>query len=97
MGKQYNKLIKRKRRVAYLARRKAALLTEKSTVGRKSSKATATKSAIRKKAATKAASKPAPKVAKKEVAEKAKPDDVLGPEVAGEDLPAEKSEKTPEG
>ena len=42
-------------------------------------------------------SKPAPKVAKKEVAEKAKPDDVLGPEVAGEDTPVEKPEKTPKG
>ena len=48
------------------------------------------------KAATKAASKPAPKVAKKEVAEKAKPDDVLGPEVVGEDALSEKTEKTPE-
>ena len=96
MGKQYNKLIKRKRRTAYLARRKAALLTEKSTAGKKSSKATATKSAARKKVSTKAASKPAPKVTKKEVAEKAKPDDVLGPEVAGEDIPTEKPEKTPE-
>ena len=97
MGKQYNKLIKRKRRVAYLARRKAALLTEKSNVSRKSSNATASKPATRKKTPTKVATKPASKVAKKEVAEKAKPDDVLGPEVAGEDLPAEKPEKTPEG
>ena len=31
MGKQYNKLIKRRRRSAYLARRKAALLTEKAS------------------------------------------------------------------
>jgi len=96
MGKQYNKLIKRRRRTAYLARQKAALLTEKSTAGKKSSKATAAKPATRKKTATKAASKPAPKVAKKEVAEKAKPDDVLGPEVTGKDAPAEKPEKTPE-
>ena len=96
MGKQYNKLIKRRRRTAYLARQKAAILNEKSTAGKKSSKATAAKPATRQTAATKAASKPAPKVAKKEVAEKAKPDDVLGPEVAGEDALSEKTEKTPE-
>ena len=95
MGKQYNKLIKRRRRTAYLARQKAAILTEKSIAVKKSSKATAAKPATRK-AATKAASKPAPKVAKKEVAEKAKPDDVLGPEVVGEDALSEKTEKTPE-
>ena len=97
MGKQYNKLIKRRRRTAYLARQKAALLTEKSNAGKKSSKSTAAKPATRRKAATKAASKPTPRVAKKEVAEKAKPDDVLGPEVAGEDAPVEKPEKTPKG
>ena len=76
MGKQYNKVIKRRRRAAYLAKRKAAL---KQFAGKsvKTEKVKATK--------PKVAKKP---VAKKEkvlektepVAEKANPVDVLGPD-----------------
>ena len=92
MGKQYNKRIKRRRRTAYLARQKAALLTQKASAGKKTVKATAAKAkpATRKKAATKAATKPAPKAVKKEVAEKANPDDVLGPDEAAAKAPAKK-------
>jgi hypothetical protein len=87
MGKQYNKRIKRRRRTAYLARQKAALLTQKASAGKKAVKSPAAKAktTTRKKAAT----KPAPKVAKEEVAEKAKPDDVLGPDEAAAKAPAE--------
>ena len=74
MGKQYKKLIKRRRRTAYLARRKTALNAEKPVASNKA-KPSAKKSA-RKKAGP--AEKPEP------VAEKAKAEDVLGPDVAGE-------------
>jgi len=39
MGKQYKKLVKRRRRTAYLARRKAALLSEKPAPTKKAKKA----------------------------------------------------------
>jgi hypothetical protein len=77
MGKQYNKVIKRRRRAAYIAKRKAAVkeLVGKST---KTSKPKASKpKATRKPAAKK------PKVAEEKpdkVSEKANPVDVLGPD-----------------
>ena len=95
MGKQYNKLIKRRRRSAYLARRKAALLTEKAS-GKKSTKSTTNKTVARKKAGTKATSKTSSKKVKEEVAEKAKPKDVLGPESSAEEIPTEQPEKDSE-
>lgn len=81
MGKQYNKLKKRKRRSAYLARRKAELKLEKPASVKKvkkstSDKETAPAKAVRKKAEPKAKSV----VFKPNVAEKASTEDVLGPE-----------------
>ena len=75
MGKQYKKLIKRRRRTAYLARRKAALTSTKPTASKRASAPTK-KATARKKAAP--VEKPEP------VAEKAKTEDVLGPDVAVE-------------
>lgn len=77
MGKQYNKVIKRRRRAAYIAKRKAAVkeLVGKST---KTSKPKASKpKAIRKPAAKK------PKADEEKlekVSEKANAVDVLGPD-----------------
>ena len=71
MGKQYKKLIKRRRRTAYLARRKAAINAEKPDSSKKAK--SPAKKAVRKKAT------PAPKT--EPVAEKAKTEDVLGPDV----------------
>jgi hypothetical protein len=92
MGKQYNKVIKRRRRAAYVAKKKAAI---KELVG-KSGKATKSKvakpKAVRKPAAKKekvVEAKPDP------VAEKAKPVDVLGPDDAVEAESATK-EKAPD-
>ncbi len=88
MGKQYNKQIKRRRRTAYLARRKASMQAgqEKSSP-KKTSKATTAK-APRKKTAAKAK----PEEPKEEVAAKAQPDDVLGPESGGEEATEESAE-----
>ena len=74
MGKQYNKLIKRRRRTAYLARRKAAINAANPNSSKKV-KSSAKKSS-RKKAATAEKSEP--------VAEKAKAKDVLGPDAVAE-------------
>ena len=74
MGKQYKKLIKRRRRTAYLARRKAAINAEKPDSTKKAK--SPAKKAVRKKAT------PAPKAGP--VAEKAKTEDGLGPDVAAE-------------
>ncbi|MFL2914312.1 MAG: hypothetical protein ACJZ64_06710 [Opitutales bacterium] len=81
MGKQYNKVIKRRRRAAYIAKRKAAVkeLVSKSSKG--ASKAKPAKAKVTRKAA-------APKKAKvvektpEPVAEKANPTDVIGTEEA---------------
>ena len=67
MGKQYNKLIKRRRRTAYLARRKAALSQEKPKSKRPAK--TAPSRTTRKHAAKKA---PAKVEEQEELAEKAK-------------------------
>ena len=74
MGKQYKKLIKRRRRNAYLARRKAA-----DSASKPSSNGN-TKSQGKKSARTKA--KTSSKTAKESVAEKAKTEDVLGPDAS---------------
>ena len=50
----------------------------------------------RKKAGTKATSKTSSKKVKEEVAEKAKPKDVLGPESTAEEIPTEQPEKDSE-
>ena len=71
MGKQYNKLIKRRRRAAYLARRKKAGSANLPEVTKKP-KSTARKAPAKKKTESK------PK--EKAVAEKAKATDVLGPD-----------------
>ncbi len=77
MGKQYNKVIKRRRRAAYIAKRKAAVKELVSKSG-KSTKAKAVKAKPAKKPVAKKAkvveAKPEP------VAEKANPTDVLGDE-----------------
>ena len=86
MGKQYKKLIKRRRRAAYLARRKAAAnvanpsTSKKAKAPAKKAKAPA-KKATRKKAAAVEKAEP--------LAEKAKAEDVLGPDVATEEQPKE--------
>ena len=76
MGKQYNKLIKRRRRVAYLARRKEAINELVSSKPKASTKSKPAKAKPAKKTSTKkekvVESKPEP------VAEKADPTDVLG-------------------
>ena len=74
MGKQYKKLIKRRRRTAYLARKKAAINAEKPDSSKKAK--SHAKKAVRKKAAPVEKAEP--------VAEKAKTEDVLGPDVAVE-------------
>ncbi len=81
MGKQYNKLIKRRRRSAYLARRKSELKLEKPASVKKVRKSTPAKAAAPAKAVRKKAeSKSKAVVSKPEVAEKASTEDVLGPE-----------------
>jgi hypothetical protein len=85
MGKQYKKLIKRRRRTAYLARRKAAVNAEKPDSTKKAK--SPAKKAVRKKAT------PAPKA--EPVAEKAKTEDVLGPDVAVEKDVKVAEESTP--
>ena len=95
MGKQYNKLIKRRRRAAYVAKKKAAI---KELVG-KSGKTTKSKVAK-----PKAVSKPAVKKEKAveakpdPVAKKAKPVDVLGPDdaVEAESVTKEEVAKKPQ-
>ena len=79
MGKQYKKLIKRRRRTAYLARRKAAATAANPSTSKKA-KAPA-KKATRKKAAAVEKAEP--------LAEIAKAEDVLGPDVATEEQPKE--------
>ena len=74
MGKQYKKLIKRRRRAAYLARRKAAANVANPSTSKKAK-------APAKKAATVEKAEP--------LAEKAKAEDVLGPDVATEEEPKE--------
>ena len=81
MGKQYKKLIKRRRRTAYLARKKAAINAEKPDSTKKAK--SPAKKAVRKKAAPVEKAEP--------VAEKAKTEDVLGP-----DVPVEKDAKVAE-
>ena len=85
MGKQYKKLIKRRRRTAYLARRKVAINAEKPDSTKKLK--SPAKKAIRKKAT------PEPKA--EPVAEKAKTEDVLGPDVAVEKDANPAEESTP--
>jgi hypothetical protein len=87
MGKQYKKLVKRRRRTAYLARRKAVLNEAKQSNSKKT-KSTAKKATVRKKAAP--AAKPEP------VAEKAKTEDVLGPDVTPEVAESSTKESSPE-
>ena len=86
MGKQYKKLIKRRRRTAYLARRKAAINAEKPDSTKKAK--SPAKKAVRKKAT------PAPKA--EPVAEKAKTEDVLGPDVTPEVAESSTKESSPE-
>ena len=73
-----------------MARKKAALSTEKQSVSKKKTKPVAAK-ASRKKAATKAT----PKVTE-EVAKKADADDVLGPEVTSENNESPSDQPTDE-
>jgi hypothetical protein len=87
MGKQYKKLVKRRRRTAYLARRKAAINAAKPSNSKKT-KSTAKKATARKKAAP--AAKPEP------VAEKAKTEDVLGPDVTASSTEESSAEKPKE-
>ena len=75
MGKQYNKLIKRKRRVAYLARLKSKQSLEKPVTEKKAKKTLPKKTPIKK-----AEPKTNPSSTKTEVAGKASAVDVLGPE-----------------
>ena len=86
MSKQYNKLIKRRRRAAYLARRKKALaeaIPQKPT----------TKSKTPRKATKSVPKPPAPKqeptsaVAEVKASEKATATDVLGPDADTESTP----------
>ena len=76
MGKQYNKVMKRRRRVAYLARRKEAINELVSSKPKASTKSKPAKAKPAKKSSTKkeklVEAKPEP------VAEKADPTDVLG-------------------
>jgi hypothetical protein len=85
MGKQYKKLIKRRRRTAYLARKKAAINAEKPDSSKKAK--SSAKKAVRKKAAPVEKAEP--------VAEKAKTEDVLGPDVAVEKDAKVAEETTP--
>jgi hypothetical protein len=85
MGKQYKKLIKRRRRTAYLARKKAAINAEKPDSTKKAK--SPAKKAVRKKAAPVEKAEP--------VAEKAKTEDVLGPDVALEKDAKVAEETTP--
>ena len=85
MGKQYKKLIKRRRRTAYLARKKAAINAEKPDSTKKAK--SPAKKAVRKKAAPVEKTEP--------VAEKAKTEDVLGPDVAVEKDAKVAEETTP--
>ena len=96
MSKQYNKILKRRRRAAYLAKRKAALkeLVSKSV---KSTKAKPTKArAVRKTAAAKKEKVVEPKP--EPVAGKANPTDVLGSKDIEETAPKESKvkEKAPQ-
>ena len=75
ISKQYKKLIKRRRRIAYLARKKAAINAEKPDSSKKVK--SPAKKAVRKKAT------PAPKA--EPVAEKAKTEDVLGPDATAKE------------
>ena len=91
MGKQYNKVIKRRRRAAYVAKKKAAI---KELVG-KSGKTTKSKVAKPKAVRKPAVKKEKPVEAKPDpVAEKAKPVDVLGPDDAVEAESVTKEEVT---
>ena len=77
MGKQYNKVIKRRRRAAYVAKKKAAIKELVGMSGKSTKAKVAKPKAVRKPAAKKekvVESKPGP------VAEKANPTDVLGDE-----------------
>lgn len=87
MGKQYNKVLKRRRRAAYLTKRKAAVkeLVSKSVKGTKA-KVTKPK-AVRKTVAAKKEKVVEPKP--EPVAEKANPVDVLGSKVTKEATPEE--------
>ena len=81
MGKQYKKLIKRRRRAAYLARRKAAANVANPSTSKKAKAPAKKAKAPAKKAATVEKTEP--------LAEKAKAEDVLGPDVATEEQPKE--------
>ena len=94
MGKQYNKILKRRRRAAYIAKRKLAVkeLISKSS---KSTKAKVSKPrTVRKTATTKkekvVEKKPEP------VAEKAKPTDVLGDKAVKDAAPKEEKVEAPQ-
>ena len=97
MGKQYNKVMKRRRRVAYLARRKEAINELVSSKPKASTKSKPAKAKPAKKSSTKkekvVESKPEP------VAEKADPTDVLGDNESKQDETPEettsKKETTP--
>ena len=100
MGKQYNKVLKRRRRAAYMTKRKLALRE----LVKNSPKAKTTKSKVAKpKVARKTVAAKKEKVVEPEpevVAEKANPADVLGPETTeppvNESKTAETKEKKPE-
>jgi len=79
MGKQYNKVIKRRRRAAYIAKRKAAVkeLVSKSSKG--VSKAKSPRANVTRKAAAPKKAKVVEK-APEPVAEKADPTDIIGSE-----------------
>jgi hypothetical protein len=100
MGKQYNKVLKRRRRAAYMAKRKLALRE----LVKDSPKAKTTKTkAAKPKVARKTVAVKKEKVVEPEpevVAEKANPTDVLGPEATeppvNESKTAETKEKSEE-
>ena len=100
MGKQYNKVLKRRRRAAYMTKRKLALRElVKNSPKAKTTKSTAGKPKVARKpvAATKAkAVEPTHELG----AYKANPTDVLGPETTeppvNESKTAETKEKKPE-
>ena len=81
MSKQYNKLIKRRRRTAYLARRKKALAeatTKKTSAKAKPAKAKRVSKSVPKRPAPKA--EPTSSVAEVKASDKATAADVLGPD-----------------
>jgi hypothetical protein len=94
MGKQYNKILKRRRRAAYIAKRKLAV-KELINNSSKSTKAKVSKPRVVRKTVTTKKEKVVEKKPEP-VAEKAKPIDVLGPKAVKDAAPKEEKAKVPQ-